>query len=237
MKWYDKQRKAVQDKLDQEQSIETSFEIEKELDDNISPLEGNTSNFNEEDSSAKMLARESISLEGNQDDMITANPADSKHSFNIEEDLQAVEEEDDSTLGTTTISNETQLLGNIEMRGHLIIYGIIIGNVDCSGDVSLYGKVEGNIVCKNVIIDHAIILGDIDCKRKVEIKGDSDIKGNTIANELYNAGTIIGNITVSQGISLTSTSHVEGTVCARTLETQEGASLIGQFTIVNEEAK
>lgn len=313
MKWYDKQKKVILEKLTQEKTEEIAFEIEKEMDDIIltadieekvetHDLQSNPTDFYEEEPMLESFIQDSLPQEESEQECIepctiettmgeivdgeveVIKEDDEKECVtniiseevtpietdieelppteeapyvacveniivedNIEENNTEVieeetiepivdEEKEELPLPTSTISEETQLSGNIEMHGHMHIYGTVIGNIECIEDIHLFGNVEGDITCRNIIIDHATVLGNINCKNLIEIKEDSQIKGNIKATELLNAGSIIGDINVAQTLSLTSSAHVEGSVQALTLDIQKGATLNGPFTVLNDTA-
>lgn len=85
--------------------------------------------------------------------------------------------------GTTLISHETVIVGDVHFSGNLDVEGLVQGNIIAqSGKEALLrvvgkGRVEGEIRVPNVIVN-GVIEGDVYSSKHLELAKKSRVKGN-----------------------------------------------------------
>lgn len=93
---------------------------------------------------------------------------------------------------------------------------VIIGNISSPNDIRIDGKVEGNIAC-----DGKVVVGQMGA-----------IVGNIEAGNAEIMGTVTGNLTVSETLSLKATACFEGEIRTRILAIEPNAAFNGKCTVV-----
>ncbi len=94
----------------------------------------------------------------------------------------------------------------------------IKGDVNSNGDIRVDGSLKGNVKTKGKVVIGATgkVKGEIECK-------NSDVEGN-----------IEGKITVTELLSLKSTSSINGDIVARRLAIEPGAKFTGNCNMSSE---
>ncbi len=87
--------------------------------------------------------------------------------------------------GTTLISAETTVKGDISSHADLRIDGAIIGNINCSAKIVIgsSGTVEGDIFGNHADVVGKIS-GNIRVKELLQLRGDCVVNGNIYAGKL-----------------------------------------------------
>lgn len=85
-----------------------------------------------------------------------------------------------------TISQGTQVEGNIVTNGECQINGIVKGNIISKSKVIIGkpGLVEGNITCQNIVIEGAINAESLNVSELVLLKATANFKGNILTNKI-----------------------------------------------------
>ena len=108
--------------------------------------------------------------------------------------------------GTTLISHETEIVGDVHFYGNLDVEGLVQGNIIAQADKDAVirvvgkGRVEGDIRVPNVIIN----------------------------------GEVKGNVYATKHLELAPNSRVEGNVFYRLVEMAAGAEVNGSLTHMDE---
>lgn len=100
-----------------------------------------------------------------------------------------------------------------------ITHGSVIkGNVVANGDFRLDGTLEGNIQ-----INGKLVIGEAGV-----------IKGNAVCQNAHIIGTIVGNVSVKELLSLNATANVKGDLLINKLSIEPGAVFSGTCKMLDE---
>lgn len=91
--------------------------------------------------------------------------------------------------------------------------------------------IEGEFKSKSDTRMDGTIIGNVTCDARMIIGPSARIEGNINTQQANISGTFAGDIQVKELLTLTSTAQVEGTVSAKDLCVEEGASLNGDVQI------
>ena len=85
----------------------------------------------------------------------------------------------------TIIGEETKLIGNIEQKGSIVVYGNVDGNIETEGSITIgkEGLVEGNLEGSNITISGKV-RGNIIAKTKMILKKNSSLLGDVKAQKI-----------------------------------------------------
>lgn len=86
---------------------------------------------------------------------------------------------------SSIIGSDLELTGDIDIKGDLLIYGVINGNINCEGMVTTAkeSKINGNI--NTVYADiSGTVNGNLEAKGKVSLSSTSNLKGDLLATIL-----------------------------------------------------
>lgn len=103
--------------------------------------------------------------------------------------------------GTTLVSKQTEIIGDIKFTGDLEIQGVVRGNVIAKSDsgatvrVVEGGRVEGEIHAPKVIVNGQI-QGDVHSADHVELAAKATVEGNVHYNliEMVKGSQVNGNL-------------------------------------------
>lgn len=132
--------------------------------------------------------------------------------------------------GTSVLTADTQIKGDIQCLADLEVHGQIYGSLFCEGRVFVDGEVNGGIQAQNVTLNHAKIQGDILCAGELEVLEQSVITGNLQAEKITLNGRIKGNLYCKNLLVLMACSYVEGDIITGKISVQEGAQMTGSLT-------
>lgn len=88
----------------------------------------------------------------------------------------------------------------------------LIGTIDCDNDVFVAGRFEGTIITRGVL----------------HIYPDAVVRGKVKAKDLIVAGSIQGEIEVSNRLRVKQAANLEAIIITRFLDWEEGANLEGE---------
>ena len=110
----------------------------------------------------------------------------------------------------------------IAVSHNSLAFGTTIkGEIITDNDIRIDGKVEGNI----------------DCKGKVVIGPTGDITGNIICSNAEIIGSLTGNLTTREILTIQSTGKLKGDIQTKTLVIEPNAIFIGSCKMNNENSK
>ncbi|MDD2971427.1 MAG: polymer-forming cytoskeletal protein [Lachnospiraceae bacterium] len=99
---------------------------------------------------------------------------------------------------------------------------------------SLIGEdvvIEGNMTLKDAVRIDGKIKGDITSKGSLFVGKNGVIEGNIQAVNIMIAGTINGNMNITERIEATATSKIKGDIVAKSLVIDENAAFEGNCTM------
>ena len=127
----------------------------------------------------------------------------------------------------TIITKGTNIKGDMDVAGSLILVGHVDGNVICNGKLSISGSIIGNTHAGEVFADSANIEGEIICDGAVKIGLNSVIKGNVSATSAVIAGAVNGDIDVQGPVIVDSSAVIMGNIKSRSVQINNGAVIEG----------
>ncbi|MBQ9638029.1 MAG: polymer-forming cytoskeletal protein [Bacteroidales bacterium] len=95
---------------------------------------------------------------------------------------------------------------------------VIKGNITASGDFRMDGDLQGNIT-----LNGKLVVGE-----------SGKVVGNVVCQNANIIGTVLGNITVKELLSLHSTASVKGDIMINKLSIEPGASFSGTCRMLDE---
>lgn len=216
MKWYEKQKKMFEDKLNK---ADVTTEADAKLDEiTTSIFDGNESNVDLSELKMAKPFEEPAELDEN-----TMEDAINDAAFE--------EVKQERVILQTLINKGTKFNGNIETEGDLILSGDVVGNVNCFEKLVVSGTVQGDVVCGSGDFVDTDVVGNIICKESMSIQGDTQINGNISAASLTISGTVIGDVCVNGVLKLLNNAYIEGKIEAQYMESERGAVIKGSCTI------
>jgi len=88
-------------------------------------------------------------------------------------------------------------------------------------------KINGDIITKESVRIDGTVLGNIETESHVSVTEGALVEGNIKGSELYIAGKVQGNITVSKVIELAKTANITGDMITAKLHVHSGAIFNG----------
>ena len=125
----------------------------------------------------------------------------------------------------------TVLEGTLRSEGDVEIGGTFKGNITSKGTVILRSGIHGNITAKNLNILDCDLVGDVVVSETVTISPNSSICGNVTAKEVKCAGSITGDLNVSENTALETTAQINGNIATGYISVVKGAVICGGMEI------
>ena len=207
MKWYEKQKKLF--------------------------AEQNEQPTNEVPATDEIVSEQDAKLDELYMDSIKEPTTEVQQEYNVIEEAE-IEKNSNMILSKTTISKDTHITGNLEMNGDLNLSGEISGDVTCSGDLHIDGIVNGNIEANNVYMDSAHITGNVICHNTMDVIHGTKVSGNITSSTLTCDGAIKGDLKINGDLYFMQNACIEGNIEARFLQSEKGASIKGQCSILSD---
>ena len=86
---------------------------------------------------------------------------------------------------SSIIGSDLKIQGDINIKGDLLIYGIVDGNIECEGTVTMAKDSKVNGYIKTIHADiSGIVNGNLEAKEKVSLSSTSKLNGDLLANIL-----------------------------------------------------
>ena len=86
---------------------------------------------------------------------------------------------------SSIIGSDLKIQGDINIKGDLLIYGIVDGNIECEGIVTMAKDSKVNGYIKTIHADiSGIVNGNLEAKEKVSLSSTSKLNGDLLANIL-----------------------------------------------------
>jgi cytoskeletal protein CcmA (bactofilin family) len=115
--------------------------------------------------------------------------------------------------------NNKDSQNNTGVNHNVIASGTVItGDIDAASDIRIDGNINGNV----------------ECKGRVVIGPNGQTNGNIKCQSAEIMGTLQGNITVDETLSLKSTASLNGDVKTSVLVIEPGAKFTGTCSMKNE---
>ena len=122
---------------------------------------------------------------------------------------------------------DTVIEGTLRSKGDVEIAGEFKGNISTEGTVVLRSKIQGNVTSDSLQLSGCEMVGDVVVAKTVSISRDSSIRGNVTAHEVKCAGTIVGDLKVTENTVLDDTAQIDGNIVTGTIAVVKGAKISG----------
>ncbi|MDR1954012.1 MAG: polymer-forming cytoskeletal protein [Clostridiales Family XIII bacterium] len=138
-------------------------------------------------------------------------------------------------LSNSHISEDTEIIGDINSRGNIEIRGKVMGDVATQGNIIVEGGIFGNVAGQNIGLYTCRVKGDV--QATVDVMGDSGtvVLGNINANNIVMDGKCKGVVTADNMLVIRGNSYLIGDITARSFVVDDGAVINGSIkTVTNE---
>ncbi|MDR2157365.1 MAG: polymer-forming cytoskeletal protein [Clostridiales Family XIII bacterium] len=138
-------------------------------------------------------------------------------------------------LSNSHISEDTEIIGDINSKGNIEIKGKVMGDVATQGNIIVEGGIFGNVSGQNIGLYTCKIKGDV--RATVDVMGDAGtvVLGNVNANNIVMDGKCKGVVTADNMLVMRGNSYLIGDITARSFVVDDGAVINGSIkTITNE---
>lgn len=135
--------------------------------------------------------------------------------------------EEEEETGTTIITRNTIIEGNIKSFENIELNGRVKGTIDTTKNVGVSGFVQGDIQATDVLLEGAQIKGNINSKGALLMDKDTLLVGDVAAQNTRVDGKIKGEINVGGNGEFLSNSVVVGNITVSNFYVQYGARMQG----------
>ena len=131
--------------------------------------------------------------------------------------------------GTTKITENMVVVGDINSNDKLDIMGRVRGDIQTSDDLVVEGIVEGGLSGKNMLLQGSALKGNVLATGDVAIEAGSVIVGNVQAENVKLDGKVKGNLFVAQMTQLTENALLLGDVETTGVAASVGSRIRGNI--------
>jgi len=142
---------------------------------------------------------------------------------------ESSESDKPAVIPATYIAPGVVIEGNISANGDIELAGELKGDLTAGGTAIIRSGVVGNINAVSLDLVDCNIVGDVTSSGDMVITDGSSVLGNIKAKSLTCAGKVIGDIDVSDNLSLDSTACVNGKITTSTVIVARGAVIKGSL--------
>ncbi len=132
---------------------------------------------------------------------------------------------------STFLAPGTSLEGKLKSKGDVEIAGTFGGEIEAEGNVTLRANATCNVAAASLNVVSCHLDGDCNISGNASVSENSEVTGNIAADELHCSGTIKGDITVKNGLSLEHTARIYGNITAGTISMARGAVIKGTVSM------
>ncbi|QIB70138.1 polymer-forming cytoskeletal protein [Aminipila butyrica] len=133
----------------------------------------------------------------------------------------------DGEVGTTIITRNTVVEGNIKSFENIELNGKVKGKIDTTKNVGVSGFVQGDIEATDILLEGAQIKGNINSKGALLMDKDTLLVGDVAAQNTRVDGKIKGEVNIGGNGEFLSNSVVVGNITVSNFYVQYGARMQG----------
>lgn len=133
----------------------------------------------------------------------------------------------DDEVGTTIITRNTIVEGNIKSFENIELNGKVKGKIDTTKNVGVSGFVQGDIEATDILLEGAQIKGNISSKGALLMDKDTLLVGDVEAQNTRVDGKIKGEVNIGGNGEFLSNSVVVGNITVSNFYVQYGARMQG----------
>ncbi|HEY9053982.1 MAG TPA: polymer-forming cytoskeletal protein [Rectinemataceae bacterium] len=134
-------------------------------------------------------------------------------------------------LREALITPDMVIKGSLTSSSNILLEGTVLGDIICEGDLAVKGRVEGNVRVRSLSVQGGSISGDIDSVGTVYVGEDSTIDGNIKGGHIDINGTVTGNISSNDRLTLNPKASIEGDIAAFGISVFDGAQIKGNVNV------
>ncbi|MBN7774006.1 bactofilin family protein [Clostridium aminobutyricum] len=134
---------------------------------------------------------------------------------------------DEGEVGTTIITRNTIVEGNIKSFENIELNGKVKGTIDTTKNVGVSGFVQGDIIATDILLEGAQIKGNISSKGALLMDKDTLLVGDVEAQNTRVDGKIKGEVNIGGNGEFLSNSVVVGNITVSNFYVQYGARMQG----------
>jgi len=205
----------------------TEPETEKAKDENVMVNTLDDASIADMAASIEKEAMDSIESSINADNLIESLPDVIKTEVGIS--VNNIDEDDDAVLDeTAVITKGLSVVGDLNSKGSIDLFGFVEGNVICKGKLTVSGSIVGDSKAAEVFANSAQIEGNIEAFGSVKIGQGSVIVGNITATSAVIAGAVKGDIDIKGPVIIDASAVIVGDIKSKSVQINNGATIEGR---------
>lgn len=158
---------------------------------------------------------------------VTNDEIDSENSKTAEVQ-ETVNEAEEIVDETALITKSLTVVGDLNAKGSIDLFGVVQGNVVCRGKLAVSGTIIGHSKAFEVFANNAQIDGNIEATGPVKIGQGSVIVGNISATSAVIAGAVKGDIDVHGPVIVDTSAIIIGDIKSKSVQINNGATIEGR---------
>jgi len=205
----------------------TEPETEKTKDENVMVNTLDDASIADMAASIEKEAMDSIESSINADNLIESLPDVIKTEVGIS--VNNIDEDDEAVLDeTAVITKGLSVVGDLNSKGSIDLFGFVEGNVICKGKLTVSGSIVGDSKAAEVFANSAQIEGNIEAFGSVKIGQGSVIVGNITATSAVIAGAVKGDIDIKGPVIIDASAVIVGDIKSKSVQINNGATIEGR---------
>jgi len=205
----------------------TEPETEKTKDEDVMVNTLDDASISDMAASIEKEAMDSIESSIKADNLIESLAADIKSEVGTS--TNDIEEEDEDVIDeTAVITKGLSVIGDLNSKGSIDLFGFVEGNVICKGKLTVSGSIVGDSKAAEVFANNAQIEGNIEAYGSIKIGQGSVIVGNIAATSAVIAGAVKGDIDIQGPVIIDASAVIVGDIKSKSVQINNGATIEGR---------
>jgi len=205
----------------------TEPETEKTKDEDVMVNTLDDASISDMAASIEKEAMDSIESSIKADNLIESLAADIKSEVGTS--ANDIEEEDEDVIDeTAVITKGLSVIGDLNSKGSIDLFGFVEGNVICKGKLTVSGSIVGDSKAAEVFANNAQIEGNIEAYGSIKIGQGSVIVGNIAATSAVIAGAVKGDIDIQGPVIIDASAVIVGDIKSKSVQINNGATIEGR---------
>ncbi|SEV95341.1 polymer-forming cytoskeletal protein [[Clostridium] fimetarium] len=205
----------------------TEPETEKTKDEDVMVNTLDDASISDMAASIEKEAMDSIESSIKADNLIESLAADIKSEVGIS--ANDIEEDDEDVIDeTAVITKGLSVIGDLNSKGSIDLFGFVEGNVICKGKLTVSGSIVGDSKAAEVFANNAQIEGNIEAYGSIKIGQGSVIVGNIAATSAVIAGAVKGDIDIQGPVIIDASAVIVGDIKSKSVQINNGATIEGR---------
>jgi len=206
----------------------TEPETEKTKDEDVMVNTLDDASISDMAASIEKEAMDSIESSIKADNLIESLAADIKSEVGTSANDIEEEEDEDVIDETAVITKGLSVIGDLNSKGSIDLFGFVEGNVICKGKLTVSGSIVGDSKAAEVFANNAQIEGNIEAYGSIKIGQGSVIVGNIAATSAVIAGAVKGDIDIQGPVIIDASAVIVGDIKSKSVQINNGATIEGR---------